>query len=175
MKALITASGQLGPFSSIEVLADRYHCDGADYPFNVIGAATVGEYVAPPHIVTASERSALIKQIDVDTDAIYLAVQGYRGPEYELAEADATAYKAAGYTGTVPGSVQSWATAKTQTAQWATDDILATASAWRGAQAQIRQTRLLCKETARTAQDLAPIAAQWAAFLVIIKATLGVG
>lgn len=48
MKALITASGQFGPFTHIETLADRYRCDGVDYQFDVIGSATIGEYVAPP-------------------------------------------------------------------------------------------------------------------------------
>lgn len=123
-------------------------------------------------ILTA--RTALLKQIDADTDAIYLAVQGYRGPEYMLAETDATAYKDAGYTGTVPSSVQSWATAKSQTAQWAADDILATAAAWRTAQASIRAQRLARKEQARTAADLAPVATGWAGFVAAIRAALGV-
>ena len=48
MKALITATGQYGPFTSIEKSADRWVCDGAEYQFSVIGDATVGEYVAPP-------------------------------------------------------------------------------------------------------------------------------
>ncbi len=48
MKALVTATGQFGPFSSIETLADRYRCDGVDYQFSVIGAATIEDYVAPP-------------------------------------------------------------------------------------------------------------------------------
>ena len=48
MKALVTASGQFGPFSSIETLPDRYRCDGAEYQFSVIGAATIEDYVAPP-------------------------------------------------------------------------------------------------------------------------------
>lgn len=48
MKALVTETGQFGPFSSIETLADRYRCDGVDYQFSVIGAATIEDYVAPP-------------------------------------------------------------------------------------------------------------------------------
>lgn len=48
MKALVTASGQFGPFSNIETLADRYRCDGVDYQFSVIGDATIEDYVAPP-------------------------------------------------------------------------------------------------------------------------------
>lgn len=119
-------------------------------------------------------RDRLLKQIDVDTDAIYAAVQGNRVSEYEQAEIDANAYKAAGYAGTVPGSVASWATAKGQTTTWAADDILATAAAWRGAISAIRANRLLRKEQTRVATDLAPVAAGWAAFVVAIRAALGV-
>lgn len=128
------------------------------------------------YLVHAPElaRAAIIRQIDADTDAIYRVVQGDRAMEYVLAESDAKAYKAAGYTGTVPDSVASWASAKGQTATWATDDILATATGWRQAQSSIRATRLTLKEQARTGSDMAPIAAQWAGFVVAIKAALGV-
>ena len=48
MKSLITSSTTFGPFSNIEQGEDRWHCDGTDYPFSVIGDATVGEWVEPP-------------------------------------------------------------------------------------------------------------------------------
>lgn len=48
MKQLNAVAGVFGPFSVIETLADRYRCDGADYQFSVIGAATIEDYVAPP-------------------------------------------------------------------------------------------------------------------------------
>ena len=148
-------------------------------------------YTAPPapHIPTQEEldaiaateaarvltaaRKSLIHQIDADTDAIYRAVQGDRAMEYLQAEADAKVYKAAGYTGTVPDSVSSWASARTQSTTWATDDILTTATSWRQAQSAIRATRLTCKEQARTATDLAPIAATWSGFLVTVRSALG--
>ena len=124
--------------------------------------------------VLTAARANLIRQIDADTDAIYRAVQGDRAMEYVLAESDAKAYKSAGYTGTVPDSVASWASAKGETATWATDDILTTARGWRQAQSSIRATRLTCKERARVESDLAPIAAAWAGFAVAIKTALGV-
>ena len=124
--------------------------------------------------VLTAARKSLIHQIDADTDAIYRAVQGDRAMEYLQAEAEAKQYKKDGYTGTVPDSVASWASAKGQTATWATDDILTTATAWRGAQSSIRATRLTLKEQARTANDMAPIAAQWAGFVAAIKTALGV-
>lgn len=119
-------------------------------------------------------RAALIRQIDADTDAIYRAVQGDRAMEYLQAEAEAKQYKKDGYTGAVPDSVASWASAKGESATWATDDILTTARGWRQAQSAIRATRLTCKEQARAATDLAPVVAQWAGFLVTVKAALGV-
>lgn len=150
------------------------------------------DYAAPPapHVPTQAEldaiaaaeaarvltvaRAALIQQIDADTDAIYRAVEGDRTTEYLRAEEEAKAYKDAGYTGTVPDSVASWASAKGESATWATDDILATATGWRQAQSSIRAARLTCKEQARAATDLAPVVAQWAGFLVTVKAALGV-
>ena len=119
-------------------------------------------------------RATLIRQIDADTDAIYRAVQGDRAMEYVLAESDAKYFKSTGYTGTPPDSVTSWASAKGQTATWATDDILTTAAGWRQAQASIRATRLTLKELARTGSDMAPIAAQWAGFVAAIRTALGV-
>ena len=125
-------------------------------------------------VVPAPDRGALIRQIDADTDAIYRAVQGDRAMEYLQAEQEARQFKKDGYTGDVPDSVESWASAKGETATWATDDILTTARGWRQAQSAIRATRLTCKEQARTATDLAPVVAQWAGFVVAIKTALGV-
>lgn len=133
-----------------------------------------GVVVPKPGPSMASQRAELILKIDGDVDAIYRAVQGDRAAEYLLAESDAMAYKAAGYTGTVPSSVASWATAKVQTAKWATDDILTTAAGWRQAQAAMRASRLALKEQARTAPDLGPVAAQWSGFVTTIRAALGV-
>lgn len=127
---------------------------------------------------SAEERLARVdafcRKIDADVDVIYAAVQGNRVTEYLIAESDATAYKAAGYAGTVPQSVACWATAKAKTSQWAADDILATAVAWRGAQSNIRAMRLACKETAKAASDLTAVTAQWAGFLTTVRSALGV-
>lgn len=136
---------------------------------SALDAATVAANVANAKI-------SIIRSIDADVDAIYAALLGNREAEYALAEKEATAYRDAGYAGTVPASVQAWATAKTQTATWAADDILAAASGWRAAQAAIRSNRLARKEAARNAADaaaLATVQAQWAGFLAVIRAQLG--
>jgi hypothetical protein len=41
MKKLTTPSGLFGPYAMIEVLEDRYRCDGADLPFTVVGQGTI--------------------------------------------------------------------------------------------------------------------------------------
>lgn len=84
--------------------------------------------------------------------------------EYEQAERDATAFKAAGYAGAVPGSVSVWATAKGWTARQAADDILAAAAMLRAKLLQIRAVRLAGKEaiaggTKTLVQVLAELAA----------------
>jgi hypothetical protein len=121
--------------------------------------------------------AAAIQKIDADTDAIYGAVLGNRAEEYTLAASEARSYKAAGYTGAIPSSVQSWATAKAWTATQAADDILATAAAWITAQAEIRAARLTRKEQARTALDAVGVAAAmlaWDGFVVVMRGRLGI-
>ena len=118
-----------------------------------------------------------ILQIDADADALIRAVIGERASQYEGAEREALEYKAAGYTGTVPPKVQAWATAKNETAQWAADSQIATADAWRSAENALYSKRLLLKENARNASDVAAlnaIKAQWAGFIAALKTSLGV-
>ena len=139
--------------------------------------ATQAEEEAAIAADVQSKRVAAVMQIDVDTDALYGAVLGNRTEEYTSAANDAQAYKAAGYTGTVPPGVQSWATAKSWTATKAADDILATAAAWVGAQNAIRAARLLRKEQVRATTNTKGVAdalAAWAGFLTYIKKMLGV-
>lgn len=55
MKALIGTIATFGPFEKIETLADRYICDGVVYQFDVIGQATVGDWVPPPATIRPPE------------------------------------------------------------------------------------------------------------------------
>lgn len=48
MKALITASGQIGPFVTITRMDTGWLAGDCFYPDGVIGEATVGEWVEPP-------------------------------------------------------------------------------------------------------------------------------
>ena len=130
----------------------------------------------PPAFELAGAIKTALLKIDADTDSIYGAILGNRAEEYTSASDDAAAYKAAGYTGTVPPGVQSWATAKSWTAQHAADDILATTTAWVTAQNAIRATRLARKEQIRAATDAAGISTvmtAWAGFVVYMRGQLG--
>jgi hypothetical protein len=55
MKKITTATGKFGPYNSIEILSDRYHVDGADLPFTVIGQGEItdvvdGDFPPPPYV-----------------------------------------------------------------------------------------------------------------------------
>jgi hypothetical protein len=125
----------------------------------------------------ATLKQALILKIDADIDAIYTVVVGNRFAEYQDAAAEAKAFKDAGYTGTAGASVAGWATVKGQTNTWAANDILATATAWKSAQAQMRGARLTHKENAKAATSATQYNAvntSWNATLNALKAALGV-
>lgn len=135
-----------------------------------------------PDPLTAAQWHALhiaaaVLQVDADVDAIYRAAIGNRQAEYEAAERQAQAFADAGFDGDVPPMVDDWATAKGWPAQQAAQDILQQAVQWRGAQEQIRRTRLLTKEGVRSAATLAGIEqrlAAWAVFVAAVRAQLQV-
>ena len=43
MKKIQFANSVFGPYQSVEVLEDRYRCDGADLPFSVVGQGVVSD------------------------------------------------------------------------------------------------------------------------------------
>lgn len=115
-------------------------------------------FTEPPTPTTtlADIQSGLCISVDAEADTVYESIGGPswgRGAEYQQAQTEATAFKAAGYAGTVPATVQCWATAKNWTAQQAADDILATAAQWIGALQAIRSARLLGKASVTAAAD----------------------
>lgn len=168
------------PDDLVEVTADTYDALQAQIQVGKqIAPDSAGNpiSVSPPSLPFGEQQAAAIRKIDADVDAIYGAIIGNRQAEYDLAESDASAYKTAGYSGMVPASVQSWATAKKQTAKWAADDILATSANWRAAQADIRANRLVRKEDVRNAADPADVAAvldTWSAYVKKTRESLGI-
>lgn len=47
MKKLTTTKGVFGPYETVEMLTDRYRCDGADLPVTVVGIGEVTEWEGP--------------------------------------------------------------------------------------------------------------------------------
>ena len=128
----------------------------------------------PPPPSAAEVKVANLRRVDADVDAIYAAAIGNRATEYSEAEAQANAFKSAGYAGTAPAYVASWLANNTKgfsTAQQAADDIIAQANAWRGAAASIRANRLLAKKNITT--DVTTAMAQWNGFVTVIRGQLG--
>lgn len=170
----VDAQGRyLGGFDGAEPPAGAIEV--AHAPANASDIWTSGAWQAFQKSV-ADVKAELIARIDADVDAIYAAVIGNRSDEYNAANADATAYKAAGYTGAIPASVQSWAAAKAWTATQAADDILTAAAHLTALRDTIRAQRLAKKEAARTAANQAAldtVAAQWATALATIREAAG--
>ncbi|WP_197329517.1 phage tail protein [Ralstonia syzygii] len=109
-------------------------------------------------------KTTLCNRLDATADAVRLTVVGdpLRVVEYERAATEAQAFKAAGYAGDVPPSVQSAADATGQTAQQEAEDILAMNAAWNAVLYGLRALRLKGKEAIRNAatEDVARQAAQ---------------
>lgn len=160
---------------AVTPLPQHYAATGCTYMNSAWTLTPEGQAVFDAKLQAA--KAELLRQIRTDDDAIYADTIGNRLSEYTLAEAEATAYKAAGYSGQVPASVSSWADAKGWTAKQATDDILNQAVAWRGAAELIRRNRLAAKENAKSATTFAQvdsISATWGAFVNLIRSQLGV-
>lgn len=139
-----------------------------------------GSLVAPAPITEAQQlagtQSFLCQMIDAEADSAYIAIGGPspgRLAEYQQANTDAAAFKAAGYAGTVPETVQCWATASGMTAQAACDNILVTASAWEAVLVGIRSARLIGKANVNAATTLADAQAAAATAIANVKKAAG--
>lgn len=97
-------------------------------------------------------RAAMAVQIDDAVAAVYARFTRF-AQEYELREAQAQAFKDAGYSGAVPQQVDAFATPAAMTPQAATDLILGQAIQLRGAMAQLGALRMRKYEVLRAADD----------------------
>lgn len=109
-----------------------------------------GEWLPP--LPTPYDRAAAGVQIDEAVAAIYSRFTRF-AIEYQEREAQAQAYKDAGYTGTVPPRVAEFATPAGMPAQAATDLILAQAVNLRTAQGELSALRMRKYEVLRAATD----------------------
>lgn len=121
--------------------------------------------------------AAGITKIDATANSMRAAVltQPTNAEEYHRAADQARPFKAAGYTGAVPESVQAWADAKHRdawTVQQATDDIVATADLWDSKLDGIRRLRLLAKEDVRHAADGSAIAVRVQQFVTDLNSLM---
>lgn len=125
------------------------------------------------------ELSARIKDalssIDALNDTLITLVIGRRDTEYLIAEHQAQEYIKSGYKGNSFPYVSSWAIAKNETDEWAADNIIETATAWREVQSDLRAKRLLHKENVRnsaTLQDIDTVMASWQLYIKTLKQSL---
>lgn len=124
-------------------------------------------------IELTDRKTSLIKKFENDTDSLIREIVGERAFEYELAEMEAMAYKAAGYPEIdVPASISSDAIANGYSNTIACNLILTMATNWRTVQSALRANRLLSKantKNALTVEELNTIEANWDGFLIYIK------
>jgi hypothetical protein len=155
--------------------------DGANTDYQTYQAwLAAGNTPLPADVQTfAQKQSALVVRIKQEASGIIEDTILSLGTEYQKAKTDADAYKAAGYTGIVPPSVQSWADAKIppQTTTWAANDIITQGASWLSAQDSIRANRLKYSEQAKAATAQAGLdtaLASWTAFKNSIRSQLGI-
>ena len=151
------------------------------YTGGSIGVDANGKPIAvpPPALSLAEVQVLMCASVDATADAVYNAIGGPtpgRLAEYQQASNDASAFKAAGYSGTAPVTVSCWSQANAGwTDQQAADDIIATASKWMIALQNIRSARLLGKSAVNAASDIASAeAAAQAAIANVQQAATGV-
>jgi len=133
----------------------------------------------PPVVDLSALRTAAVTRTYVDVDAVTADAVGNRVEEYRDAEAAARAYAAAGYQGDVDLSVSSYAqynpTGEVQTSQWAADQIIARADAFRAAQKEMRAKRFESQAAIRAAatkDELDAALAVWDQFMADIRSAL---
>ena len=147
-------------------------------------AAWAAEQAAALSVAFPNAKSAFILAVKAEAGALTTQVLFGLGSEYELAERDSIAYKAAGYpaaaTVPIPSSVEDEIASKaakgvTITATVACNNILTAATGWRNAQASLRRNRLTTVSAAEVAVDAAAldaIKALWESFMVALKLQL---
>lgn len=118
------------------------------------------------------KKSQSLKFIDESSDELITAAIGRRDTEYLQAEKQAQEFIAAGYKGNTYPYVSSWAIAKNETDEWAADNIIETAAAWREVQSDLRAKRLMHKENVRnslTIKEIDTVMGSWKMYINTLK------
>jgi hypothetical protein len=180
MRAAIVENGVVANIIEVEtldVLPDLIDGEGA-----AIGDAWDGvAFTRPAPVVDLPAlKAAAITKTYADVDGVYKAAIGRRATEYQDAEDAARAFAAAGYMGDVSEYVSDYAahnvTGEAQTDQWAADQIIARADAFRAAQAAMRTKRFewqAAMRAASTPDELAAAVAAWNGFIAALRGQLG--
>lgn len=129
----------------------------------------------------ADLKAAAITRTYADVDGVYDAAIGRRGTEYERAEAAARAYLAADVepeevSPYIVGHARSNPTGQQQTNEWAAQQIIARADAFRWAELQMRNVRFdrqADMRAATTPEELAAAVAGWDGFIRQLRSALG--
>lgn len=124
----------------------------------------------------AATRASAYAKCFVDINAMVWDAVGNMTEEYKDAEVEARAFKAGGYLGEVPGMVAPYANKESQTATWATDDIIARADAFAYAKKAMRTHRMARQKEMNVALTLAQLdaaVAAWDGFITQLRAQLG--
>jgi hypothetical protein len=116
-----------------------------------------------------------------DVDAVYDAAIGRRATEYASAEAAAREYLAAevkpgAVSGYITGHARSNPTGEQQTNEWAAQQIIERADAFRWAELQMRNVRFDRQADMRAAaapEELTAAVAEWDGFIFWLRSTLG--
>lgn len=101
-----------------------------------------------PAPLLAAYQATMLAKIDKDAAALrglFITANSGQVATYIMKYNDASAFKTAGYTGTVPGLVQAEADATGEDAKTAADDIIAQYTAWNTLAAAIEKVRRIAK------------------------------
>lgn len=123
----------------------------------------------------ANLKTAAYAKCFADINAMVWDAVGNMTEEYKDAEVEARAFKAGGYVGEVPGMVAPYADKESQSAIWATDDIIARADAFSYAKKAMRTHRMARQKEMTAATTLTQLDAAvdaWNAFMTQLRALL---
>jgi hypothetical protein len=129
---------------------------------NTISADADGNpiLVAPPVATLAQVQAAALTQIDAAAETLrsqFITANSGQVATYLLKQGQAQVFQAAGYAGTVPSLIQSEMTATGDTAQAATETILAQYEAWVSLAAAIETARRSAKVAVNAATSVAAV------------------
>lgn len=151
------------PSDAVEITTTQWQTllEGQSQGQQIVGDANGNPILqAYPAPALADVKTAALRQIDSDAETLrglYITANSGQIATYIMKFNDASAFKTAGYAGTVPGLVQSEMAATGQTAQQAADAIIAQYMAWNTLAASIETVRRKAKVAVGAAADSAGV------------------